>query len=457
MKSSKPVPNAQANAFSRLIAKIDALGLNPERDRILLAVSGGPDSMAMARVVKAWKDNSNSSIVPLRALVVDHGLREVSSLEAATVADALNAMGIMARVYHITEKPPVGGIQVWARERRYRALVDHALADDTVIMTAHHADDQVETMAMRLDRGSGLRGLQGMRALSSINGLRLARPFLDVPRDELHEVLKDGSVPVVHDPSNHNRRFTRVRFREDMPELCDAGAGPAAIQRLGHLAGRIDYAFEQSLDRAIAGRAAVEAMGWAWFQRDLLRDLPSRAGNALLARLIRKMGAAGAPPREHQLITLQERLLKGDSVTLGGCEWRPWGAERIIIWREAERPSGQIELHHQPPDPGHGIFDRRWHIVAPFAGRVRPLGARGYAALRRVLPGFTGNETVPARAFWSMPVFIPDGTAIRCKADMGLLTLDDHGIIPHLNSDRNDLYSFPKTGPCAWFIGGATW
>jgi len=457
LKSSKPAPNAPDDAICGLTARLDALGLNPARDRILLAVSGGPDSMAMARVVKSWHDQSRGAALPLTALVVDHGLRPDSGEEAASVVLALNGMGIRAEVHKITATPPEGGHQAWARQQRYHALVRHALAEDAVIMTAHHADDQVETMAMRLDRGSGLRGLRGIRPLSRISGLRLARPFINVPQDELRGVLSDGAVPVVDDPSNRNRRFTRVRFRQDMAALEDAGAGAPSVRRLGRLAGQIDHVFQRSLDRAIAGRAAVDPAGWAWFQRDLLDDLPLRASQALLARLIRKMGAAGAPPRESQLSDLRQRLLDGGSVTLGGCEWRPWDAGRIILWREAEITSQAIEIIDTYPDSGHGIFDKRWHITAPVPGRVQPLGARGYAALRRLMPDFAGNVRVPARAFWTLPLFIPDQGVSQISADMGLRTLDDHGIIPHLSKDRNELYGFRTTGLRAWFIGGETW
>jgi len=442
------------DAFSGLTARIDALGLKPARKRILLAVSGGPDSMAMARVVKAWHERARSSLKPLRALVVDHGLRENSSLEAASVAVALTKMGIAAKVHTITARPPKGGHQAWARKQRYHALVQHALADDAVIMTAHHAEDQVETVAMRLERGSGLRGLAGIKRVSTIHGLMLARPFIDVPRKELHEALVDGAVPVVDDPSNQNRRFTRVRFREDMKAFEDAGVGPAAFQRLGALAGRFDHAFECSLDRVISICTGLENSGWAWFQRDLLSDLPVRAGHALLARLIQKMGGSGTPAREDQLTRLRVRLTKGDSVTLGGCEWRPWDTGRIILWREAERPHQQLVFGSDKGIPHHGIFDGRWHVVAPCPGRVQALGADGYAALRRRLPEFPDKENVPARAFWSMPVFIPEVGISHVPADMGLLTLDDHGIIPHLLGNRNDLYSFRKTGLCAGFIGG---
>lgn len=370
------------------------------------------------------------------------------------VAETLNHMGIKAQVHRITDTPPKGGVQAWARKHRYQALVNHALPDDAVIMTAHHAGDQIETVAMRLERGSGLRGLAGMKPLTRVDGLRIARPFLSVSRDELHQVLADGIVPVVDDPSNRNRKFTRVRFREDMQALEDAGAGPTALKRLGELAGRIDQAFERSIDQAIAGRACLELGGWGWFQRDLLSDLPFRAGLAFLARMYREMRAAGTPPREDQLARLRARLMKGDSVTLGGCEWRPWGTAWFVLCREAERSLQPIEFMSENGTPRHGIFDGRWHVVAPCPGRVQALGAKGYAALRRALPEFSDKDYVPARAFWSMPVFIPDTGISDIPADMGLLTLDDHGIIPHLIFKRNDLYSFRKTGLYAGFIGG---
>jgi len=453
LENSKPNPNAPADLPVKLTGMVAALGLCPSRDNILLAVSGGPDSMAMACLVKAWHDAAPLPRAGLRALVVDHGLRAASGREAAAAATALNAMGIPASVHRITATKPAGGVQAWARRHRYDALIAAALKDDAVIMTAHHADDQIETVAMRLDRGSGLTGLAGMAMMRRQQGIRLARPFLSARRDELHQVLRDGRLPVIDDPSNRQRAFTRVRFRQDLGEMAKLGAGPVELHHLRDLAERMDQVFRESLGKEIDGRVGIEPSGWAWFQHDLLTRLPGRASRALLADLIRRMGAAAGPIRENQLDRLLKQLRKEGGCTLGGCEWRLGHGGDVVICREAEKSIDPVEIKSENGKGIHGIFDGRWHVSAPVSGRIEALGAARYAALRHLAPGIFGPRRVPARVFWSMPVFFPDRGKLSPAKDMGLLTLDDHGIIPHVYKHRNEFYTCREKGVKAWFTG----
>lgn len=177
--------------------------------RIGLAVSGGPDSMALLLLAHAALPGM------VEAATVDHGLRPESADEAALVARACAGLGIPHAVLKVKVEP--GNLQDRARVARYDALgrwmEERGLE---ALMTAHQMDDQAETLLMRLNRGSGLRGLAGIRARTSVPGhpLPLLRPLLDWRRDELAVIVVDAGLTVATDPSNADGRFDRVRIRK---------------------------------------------------------------------------------------------------------------------------------------------------------------------------------------------------------------------------------------------------
>ena len=199
---------------------------------LALAVSGGPDSMAMLALAVA--------ALPGQVIVAtfDHGLRDGSAAEAAMVADWCAEHGIVHAILHPSAPLPVANIQAAAREARYIALADWAVGTGArLLATAHHADDQAETFLMRANRGSGPAGLAGIRRRRTLAaGVELVRPLLDWRRDELAAIA--AAMPSVDDPSNRNPRFARVRWRGwlegqsllDPAQLARSAAHVAAVQ-----------------------------------------------------------------------------------------------------------------------------------------------------------------------------------------------------------------------------------
>lgn len=155
---------------------------------LLLAVSGGPDSMALLALADEWRRDHDA---PVFVATVEHGLRPGSRAEAHAVAAACAARGLPHALLEWQGDKPATGLPAAARAARYDLLARHALeiGADTLV-TAHHADDQAETVLMRLTRGSGPAGLAGMAALAPLPGfesagLRLARPLLGAPKADL--------------------------------------------------------------------------------------------------------------------------------------------------------------------------------------------------------------------------------------------------------------------------------
>ncbi|HEX8300861.1 tRNA lysidine(34) synthetase TilS [Sphingomonas sp.] len=252
---------------------------------LALAVSGGPDSMAMLALAHAAFPDR------IVAATVDHGLRAAAAQEAAMVAEHCGLL----HVSHATLRPaaPIGGgsIQARAREARYALLLTWALEERAVaLLTAHHVEDQAETFLMRAARGSGVAGLAGIRPRRDLTGsdggkLALVRPLLTWRRAELRAIA-EASGPFADDPSNRDPAFDRSRFRQllaDSPEL-----------EAGQIAATATYAAEaqQALDDVTAllwkNRADVSegcvAIELGDLNRELRRRLARRAIGHLLAR-----------------------------------------------------------------------------------------------------------------------------------------------------------------------------
>ena len=172
-------------------------------DRLLCAVSGGPDSLALLVLAQHALPGR------LVAATIDHQLRAESADEAQIVAEICRNLGVPHIILTPDEKIS-GNLQSSARAARY-ALLERAADTQNcqVIATAHHADDQLETLLMRLARGSGVDGLSGIRAR---NG-RVIRPLLEFTKAELIDICSSNGIQWVNDPSNANVDFDRVAMR----------------------------------------------------------------------------------------------------------------------------------------------------------------------------------------------------------------------------------------------------
>ena len=190
----------------------DLAALWPEEERegrpLGLAVSGGPDSIALLLLAHA-------ALPGLIAVAsIDHGLRPEAAREVALVERVAGERDIPFTPLRVTLAP--GNVQAQARAARYAALAEWALANGLgAVATAHHADDQAETLLMRLNRGSGLAGLAGVRAASRIAGSEVAllRPLLGWRKAELADVVAAAGITPALDPTNTNPDFDRARLR----------------------------------------------------------------------------------------------------------------------------------------------------------------------------------------------------------------------------------------------------
>jgi len=280
---------ALPDAFATAMARLGPFTAGP---RLAVAVSGGADSTALALLAQDWAAARGGDIL---ALIVDHGLRPTSAMEAALTASRLQGCGIASRVLTISDLHGPG-LQERARTARYEILgrAAHA-AGRPHLLLGHHAADQAETVAMRAARGTG--GAEGMPAWSARHDVILLRPLLGVMPDALRGYLRARGMEWVEDPSNLSRRFERVRFRQD-------GVAPAATAAV--------VAARRAQETEAAAFLAEAATFWG--QGFARLDAPATPPLALAA-LLRSIGGATHKPRQAAVAALAKKLRPA---TLGG-------------------------------------------------------------------------------------------------------------------------------------------
>ena len=287
-----------------------------------IAVSGGPDSLALLLLAAAARPGR------IEAATVDHALRPGSRNEAEMVAGLCERLGVPHAILTAQwAAKPETAIQERAREERYRLLSGWAQDRQLgAIATAHHVDDQAETLAMRLVRGAGVRGLAGMRAASTVPGsaLPLLRPLLGWRRSELGELCASAGVEPAIDPSNADGQFERVRIRRALAESqwLDPQSLAASAAHLGDAEAALAWAARVEWDRAVAD-AGPEIV----YRR---ADAPVEIGRRIVSRAVARLASEGdgADLRGRELDRLLGVLGRGEIATVrgvrcaGGAEWR---------------------------------------------------------------------------------------------------------------------------------------
>jgi tRNA(Ile)-lysidine synthase len=217
---------------------------------IVLAVSGGPDSIALMWLAARWRRALKRG-PRLIAVTVDHGLRTGAAAEARDVKRLARSLDLQHRTVRWSGTKPRTGLPAAARSARYRLLAQAARANGaTHILTAHTRDDQAETLLMRMMRGSGIAGLAAMARESERDGVRLARPFLNVSKSQLIATLRKAKVSFADDPTNRDTSFTRPRLRMLMPALAAEGGDTRNLARLASRLARANQAVEVLVDGA---------------------------------------------------------------------------------------------------------------------------------------------------------------------------------------------------------------
>lgn len=267
-------------------------------DRVLLAVSGGPDSVAMLDVVHRL---GPELAIGIEVASVDHGLRPEAADEVALVGRLAEARRLP--FHALALRLPASATPDDAREARYAALL--ARASGGRVMVAHTRDDQAETVLARMLRGSGLAGLSG---IEPVRGDGVVRPMIDTTRAEILAHVEAQGLPTVVDPTNHDLRYQRARIRHVvLPMLVVEQAEVTA-----HLAALADEA-RRVFDVAEAESAAVVTEGIAAGRWSLgrLAALPVATRERVLGRVV---GALGGRPGRRIRLEIARAIERGGDV-----------------------------------------------------------------------------------------------------------------------------------------------
>jgi tRNA(Ile)-lysidine synthase len=262
---------------------------------IVLAVSGGPDSLALMWLAARWR-SARKRGPRLLAVTIDHGLRPDSAREARAVKRLAKALDLPHRTLRWSGDKPATGLPAAARDARYRLLARAArLTGASHVLTAHTRDDQAETVLMRMARGSGLAGLAAMARQSARCGVLLARPLLEIPKSRLLATLDRAKLPFAIDPSNSDPRFTRPRLRGLMPALAAEGCDARTLARLAARLSRANVALDLLTDGAEQFLARQDRAPQPGFDAAAFARLPDEIRIRLLLRTLTGIGHEGPP------------------------------------------------------------------------------------------------------------------------------------------------------------------
>ena len=306
--------------LARFAADLDPLV--PRDSTLGIAVSGGPDSLALLLLAAAARPGK------IEAATVDHGLRREARQEAAFVASVCDDLAIPHHVLNARVSPGAS-LQAQARAARYRVLGAWAIECDLgAVASAHHADDQAETLLMRLARGAGLSGLAATRRRRPLEpGVMLVRPLLDWRRADLGAIVAAAKLVAVDDPSNRDPRHDRTRFRGLLAEA--DWADPERLASSARWLADADEAIEWAMTDLVATRLSQDQLGVAIDPTGLPRELQRRLLLAAFDQL------AAPRPRGPDLDRALAALTAGKKATLSGLKLV--GGERWRLEKEPKR------------------------------------------------------------------------------------------------------------------------
>lgn len=298
--------------------------------------------MALLELAACWRLEA-SQRPAVFAATVDHGLRSDSLAEARMAADFAAARGVPHAILHWRGDKPHTRLQERARAARYGLLAQEARrVGADFILTGHHADDQAETILMRIVRGSAVGGLGGMAVMSPREGVTLFRPFLGVRKSALVAFCEAQGAPFVRDPSNDNPRFGRTGARRLAMMLEAQGLGPHEWARLARRAARAEAAL------AATTLAALDQLPKGPAPMALLAGLPEEiAMRCLAARVLAASGAQAV--RLERLESAWEQLSDAHrssralALTLAGAKIKLDAKGFVHILPESPRRRGRTE------------------------------------------------------------------------------------------------------------------
>ena len=289
-----------------------------KKKTFLIAVSGGPDSLALTALSKIYSDEKKNKVF---FVLIDHGIRSNSSKEAKSVKSLLKKKKINLTI--LKNKLKINkNIQSQAREIRYKLLLNFCNKHKVkFILTGHHRDDQIETFLIRLSRGSGVQGLSSMKKKSNLNKqTKLIRPLLDEKKQHLTVLAKQYFGKVFKDPSNINQKYLRTKIRSLIKQFEKSGIKhESIISSINHLGATRDTlnTYISRIEKTCIKKKEKKII--INLNKFLLENEEIQL--KIFSNCIKNISKKYYPPRAKKVLSLLDKLkpLENSKVTLGGC------------------------------------------------------------------------------------------------------------------------------------------
>ena len=288
-------------------------------DDFVVAVSGGSDSLALAFLSKVYAIKKKLRV---KFFIIDHQLRNNSTIEAKTVRSVLDQNLIKAEILSWKGKKPTKNIQSNARKKRYELLFKQCTKlNINNILLGHHQDDYIENFFIRILRGSGLKGLVSLDKKNKVEEINLYRPLLDLKKDDLVFLSKNVFNFYVQDPSNDDEKFKRIMIRKLIEKLKSEGLNMKkfiqTMKNLKNSDNTINFYVKENLKKnaIILGKNDKYILNKYFFQQ------PYEVTFRSLSKLIRLTGKKYYPVRGRKLDKIIKNIDKNIlfKATLGGC------------------------------------------------------------------------------------------------------------------------------------------
>ena len=294
------------------------LNASIKKNTFLVAVSGGPDSLALSSLGHAY---SIEKKIKVFFVLVDHGIRSDASKEAQNVKNLLKKKGINLTILK-NKKKINKNVQSQAREIRYQLLLNFCKKNKIkFIMTGHHRDDQIETFLIRLSRGSGIQGLSSMSKVSSLSKTtKLFRPLLDEKKKDLTFLAKYYFGKIFKDPSNTNQKYLRTKVRNLIKQFEKSGIKRDriinSINNLASTRDTLNFYLQRTEKNCIIKKNNTVSINLKKF---FLEN--NEIQLKIFSNCIKKVSKNYYPPRAKKVLNLLSRVRSNESLkaTLGGC------------------------------------------------------------------------------------------------------------------------------------------
>ncbi|MCP5365387.1 MAG: tRNA lysidine(34) synthetase TilS [Hyphomicrobiales bacterium] len=417
--------------------------------RLAVAVSGGADSLALCFLAADWVRNRGGTLL---VLTVDHGLRSTSAAEAEWVCNTLNEHGIPCKILTWENTKPRSGIQKKARHARYTLLLEYCRKQLIhYLLLGHQANDQAETVFMRLSRGSGLDGLAAIQPIVITPSVLILRPLLDVKEERLAATLRSRHQQWLEDPTNQDSRFLRTIVRSILRECRTYGLSCSDFSACSEKAATARDALSRAVSSLLAKCCRVTSTGMAVVEPGLLASASEEIGWRALGRIVACVGGAEWPPSpsalRRQFRSLGLTTRQPPPGTLSRCRFIRRSKGLIVCRERRNLPVSQSI------NAGQSIYwDGRFRLRIPASFRssvghlqVKPLSSAMWQEIVAQQPE-RRRANIPAEARYSLPAIVDQE---------GVFAVPNLGFIRHVRHSQTFLRAWSVFQPRRTLTGSA--